>query len=169
MKRCRAFTLIELLVVIAIMSIMASILLPALSKAREKGKRTVCLSNLKQIGVSLHIYAQEYGEWFVNAGTGENTDNLHPLYDYGYMESFDIFECPSTRHTVLDSTGLTRTYPTNDTNAMSYRYIKGMKETGDANIALIWDSQPSNHQYDGVNCLYVGNDARWCPRGDTLK
>jgi prepilin-type N-terminal cleavage/methylation domain-containing protein len=69
--RQRGFTLIALLVVIAILAILMSILLPALQRVREHGKRIVCSNNLKQIGLSLTMY-------------GSDNDNKLPLNEFGY-------------------------------------------------------------------------------------
>jgi len=67
-SKLRAFTLIELLVVIAIIGILASILLPALARAKESGRRALCGSNLRQINLAFNLYTQDYKECLPNTG-----------------------------------------------------------------------------------------------------
>lgn len=122
-NRQRAFTLIELLVVIAIISMLLSIMMPALGRARENGKRVVCMTNLHAIGQSIHIYGNNYndrllpgdfsGSWYVWARVTEYSGcavpptieirevNLGHLIADGILEVPDdkghVFFCPSSK------------------------------------------------------------------------
>lgn len=94
------FTLIELLVVIAVIALLISILLPALSSARESGRQTQCLANVKQIGHSMFLYANDFRgqifpkEW-VDADAGAA---FVPGVIFSYLEFTDYaFECPSSK------------------------------------------------------------------------
>lgn len=120
--RKNAFTLIELLVVIAIIAILASILFPVFARARENARRTSCLSNLKQIGLAMMQYSQDYDNYSVplyrriSGGDGAvtQTDPTMPgayfYANYGngagysmswmdlihpYTKSIQVYECPS--------------------------------------------------------------------------
>jgi prepilin-type N-terminal cleavage/methylation domain-containing protein/prepilin-type processing-associated H-X9-DG protein len=115
----KAFTLIELLVVIAIIAILAAILFPVFARARENARRTSCLSNLKQIGLGIMQYTQDYdeklpasavcGPQLLETGvtsTGTTCSSPAGTYYhlwwheiYSYVKSTQVFVCPSTSAT----------------------------------------------------------------------
>ena len=101
------FTLIELLVVIAIIAILAAILFPIFAKAREKARQTSCLSNLKQLGLAIQMYATDYEGYPMSSSLSSVSprtrwaDYLQP-----YIKNTAVFLCNSAR----ESSVLTKTF-----------------------------------------------------------
>ena len=105
-KRASAFTLIELLVVVAIIALLAAILFPVFSRARENARRTTCMSNMKQLGLAVMQYAQDddaiYPASWVDTYTGpgdggSNPDGLDEFWSdmlYPYVKNPQIYTCP---------------------------------------------------------------------------
>jgi prepilin-type N-terminal cleavage/methylation domain-containing protein/prepilin-type processing-associated H-X9-DG protein len=136
----RGFTLIELLVVIAIIAILAAILFPVFSRARENARRTSCLSNMKQLGLGIMQYTQDYDEKYPQAYFYKNDNNGDAGYVHWsgsvspYLKSEQLFVCPSDRNG-----GMPPTNPYDETRsaAPNGRDWQAARVSYTANSALI--------------------------------
>lgn len=138
------FTLIELLVVIAIIAILAAILFPVFSQAREKARQSTCVNNLKQLGLSFVQYTQDYDEMIPRTRYGIRC----PFGRYRWMEvilpyckNTQLYDCPS--YTVL------------------VQYVKRYEPDNDVTDCN-WPETPT---HSGASISYGANLAYWCPDG----
>src|SRR3954468_11388757 len=99
-RRNQGFTLIELLVVIAIIAILAAILFPVFAQAREKARQSSCASNMKQLGLGILQYVQDFDEQFPigsatagSVGIGYTGGWAHPIIPY--LKNVDVYKCPN--------------------------------------------------------------------------
>lgn len=108
-----AFTLVELLVVIAIISLLTALLLPTFGKAKEAGRATACVSNLRQIGIALQLYVDENNNRLPvmrdkPIGTNAVVTNGLPRVDMvlsNHLGNLRVLRCPSDRQEIFEQTG----------------------------------------------------------------
>jgi len=157
--RGRAFTLIELLVVVAVIAILAALLLPALSSAKEEARSINCRSNLKQLQLCWEMYGNDNGgtlcpnnwiqtietnftfkelSWcFGNARTDTTTSNIQAGLLYPYDKSPGIYHCPSDMSTIVDANGNPLPQPRTRSYDMS-QSVNGLGLMPDPNNPYDW-------------------------------
>ncbi|HEX5323298.1 MAG TPA: DUF1559 domain-containing protein [Capsulimonadaceae bacterium] len=101
----RGFTLIELLVVIAIIAILAAILFPVFAQAREKARAISCISNLKQVGLAIAMYNQDFDELMPNGNNPWGTETGWAVQVFPYVKSVGAFQCPDDTSMSKQSVG----------------------------------------------------------------
>ena len=159
------FTLVELLVVIAIIAVLAAILFPVFGRAREKARQSSCTSNLKQIGLGLKQYAQDYDGSYPDrdvlgrSGLREASDPQSvPAVIAPYLKSTQVFVCPSGRAALQE---LSNTYQI--TTSSSVLGNPDQMEGNSAETLLMWDCYSYQN---GTPVGATGNPTPNLPKSD---
>ncbi len=148
-----AFTFIELLIVTCLIMGLIILLLPVLSQARGKARGSQCQSNLQQISVALHVYAQD------NFGKFPPQDNqLGSLYPY--VQDLSIFACPT-------DVGAQVTLRNGKFIGQSYDYKGGLGTDDDPKIAIASDPLRINHNR-GANFVFLDGHVKWINRSSGI-
>jgi prepilin-type N-terminal cleavage/methylation domain-containing protein/prepilin-type processing-associated H-X9-DG protein len=179
-ERGKGFTLIELLVVIGIIAVLMSLLLPALSRARETSRRTACLANLASLGKAMFMYSHDNHDRLPNSNPADTWsaatggDALVPFAEI-YLSAPGTFHCPSDSDPVPTSID-TADYLVPNSAHVSYEFysIFWAPEYGPllpqlkGQAPLAWDldggelqSPLQNHGNTGGNVLFADGHAQW--------
>lgn len=159
MKAATAFTLIELLVVIAILGMLAALLTPVFSRVRASAFSTSCLSNLRQIGLSVQLYFNESNGRLPALQNRTSTNQPLPSMDTVLMPTGTVsrvFRCPSDRQKLFEATGTSYfwNFTVNGQDVNNLFSVIGGRES--ARIPLISDKEGFHPELkDKVNVLYV--------------
>lgn len=142
---------------IFMIAILAGMLLPALSQAREKARRISCASDLKGIGFAIRMYSQENKGEFPNKSGAEGFEMLR---SGGYLENAKIYTCPSSNTVSTDGEKLAE-------KNVSYVYIGGHKESDNGETVIAYD-KPENHIKYG-NILYADGHVKGYTGGNWME